>query len=70
MNHDYRVTARRYAITIDTVGGDDLTTFPIQKARFRSIWYSISVAGAGTAGYGWALHSKVVSNLINSMHAN
>lgn len=31
--------------------------FPIEKARFRSIWYSISVTGICTTGYGWTLHS-------------
>jgi hypothetical protein len=62
MNHDYRATARRYSITIDTIAGDDLITFPIQKARFRSIWYSISAAGVATIGYGWTLVAKTVSS--------
>jgi hypothetical protein len=63
MNRDYRLTARDHNITINTVSGDDLTIFPIQKARFRSIWYSISVSGLCTTSYGWALHSRTVSTL-------
>ncbi|OQE07498.1 hypothetical protein PENVUL_c013G05728 [Penicillium vulpinum] len=58
MNRDYRLTARAHNIVIDTTHGDDLTTFPIEKARFRSIWYSICATGISTAGYGWALQSR------------
>lgn len=61
MNRDYRLTARDHDIVINVVSGDDLTTFPIEKARFRSIWYYISTSGACTTGYGWALHSRTVS---------
>lgn len=61
MNRDYRLTARDHNIVINAISGDDLTDFPIEKARFRSIWYSISVSGACTTGYGWALHSRTVS---------
>jgi hypothetical protein len=63
MNRDYRLTARAHNLVIDATHGDDLTAFPIEKARFRSIWYSISATGISTAGYGWALQSRSVSNL-------
>ncbi len=62
MNYDYRATARHENISIDIVQGDDMTTFPIEKARFRSIWYSIGAAGFCTIGYGWALQFRVVSS--------
>ncbi|OQE46852.1 hypothetical protein PENCOP_c001G03016 [Penicillium coprophilum] len=58
MNRDYRLTARAHDLVIDTTHGDDLTTFPIEKARFRSIWYSICATGISTTGYGWALQSR------------
>ncbi|KAJ5185118.1 Major facilitator superfamily domain general substrate transporter [Penicillium cf. griseofulvum] len=58
MNRDYRLTARTHNLVIDTAHGDDLTAFPIEKARFRSIWYSICATGISTAGYGWALQSR------------
>lgn len=61
MNRDYCLTARDHNIVINAISGDDLTDFPIEKARFRSIWYSISVSGVCTTGYGWALHSMMVS---------
>jgi MFS family permease len=58
MNYDYRVTARNHNITIDKKSGDDLRKFPIQKARFRSIWYFISLVGICTTGYGWSLQAR------------
>lgn len=61
MNRDYRLTARDHNIVINAISGDDLTDFPIEKARFRSIWYSIGASGVCTTGYGWALHFKTVS---------
>jgi MFS family permease len=60
MNYDYRTTARERGITINVNGGDNLTEFPIEKARFRSIWYSISASGICTIGYGWALQIRTV----------
>ena len=61
LKHDYLVTARKHGIEINAKDGDDLTKFPIEEARLRSIAYSISSAGVSTIGYGWALHTKVVS---------
>lgn len=37
MNRDYRVVAAQHGITVDKARGDDLTKFPIEKARFRSV---------------------------------
>lgn len=62
MNYDYRVTARKHGISIDTVAGDNLNFFPIEKARFKSIWYFIIIASGCTTGYGWALSAKAVSS--------
>lgn len=61
LDYDYRIIARKYNININVRSGDDVTDFPIEKARFRSIWYMISAAGVCMVGYGWALHSKLVS---------
>ncbi|KGO65032.1 Major facilitator superfamily domain, general substrate transporter [Penicillium expansum] len=60
MNRDYRLTARAHNLVIDTNHGDDLTGFPIEKARFRSIWYSICATGISTAGYGWSIQSRTL----------
>ncbi|KAL8769895.1 MAG: hypothetical protein Q9194_005324, partial [Teloschistes cf. exilis] len=37
MNHDYKKTAAAVDFTVDKIKGDDLATFPIEKARLRSI---------------------------------
>jgi hypothetical protein len=67
MNRDYRLTARDHNLVIDITRGDDLTLFPIEKARFRSIWYSMCATGISTTGYGWALQSHSVSGLPNPL---
>ncbi|KAJ4396978.1 hypothetical protein N0V93_001202 [Gnomoniopsis smithogilvyi] len=38
---DYRITARHEGITIDKIAGDALISFPIERARIRSVWYFI-----------------------------
>lgn len=55
MDWNYRVIANRAGRTIDKVGGDDLTDFPIETARARgSFWLSTIYTGA-LAGYGWSV---------------
>ncbi|KAI4267006.1 MAG: hypothetical protein L6R35_006887, partial [Caloplaca aegaea] len=58
MDRDYRVTAAAVGFTIDRTSGDDLTEFPIEKARLRSIWYYVTVSTICTIGYGWTLQSR------------
>ncbi|CAF3480483.1 unnamed protein product, partial [Fusarium graminearum] len=48
--------ARKHDITINARAGDDIDNFPIEEARFRSIWYLISVGAVSLIGYGWAIH--------------
>ncbi|KAG9236957.1 multidrug resistance protein [Amylocarpus encephaloides] len=60
MNWDYRRTASEYGFVIDKVSGDDLTRFPIEKARFRSISYAVTLSSACIVGYGWALQAHTV----------
>lgn len=60
LDRDYRHTAKAHGLSVDNVHGDDLSQFPIEKARLKSIFYPI-VAGAVTiVGYGWSLESKTV----------
>ena len=61
MDRDYRIVATQHGITVDKVKGDDLRTFPIEKARFRSVWWTIGISGASVVGYGWAVERKTVS---------
>ena len=64
LKYDYRRMARKYGITINVEGGDDLTAFPIEKARLNSVSYMISTAGLSTVGYGWALRYRTVSGMV------
>lgn len=61
MDRDYRMTAAAVGFTIDKTNGDDLTRFPIEKARLRSIWYYVTVSITCTVGYGWTLETRTVS---------
>ncbi|OBT60772.1 hypothetical protein VE03_09747 [Pseudogymnoascus sp. 23342-1-I1] len=58
MDRDYRIVAAQHGITVDKARGDDLTKFPIEKARFRSVWWTIGISGASVVGYGWAVEKK------------
>jgi MFS family permease len=55
---DYSATAKQIGHTIDKVKGDDLSRFPIERARLRSIFYFVVIASGSTLGYGWTLHAK------------
>lgn len=68
MDRDYRVTAKAYGITIEKVKGDDLADFQIERARFRSSGYLITLAIATIIGYGWALDTKVVRRPTSPKH--
>ncbi|KAL9579442.1 MAG: hypothetical protein Q9212_005109 [Teloschistes hypoglaucus] len=67
MNHDYRKTAAEVGFTVDKTKGDDLATFPIEKARLRSIWYFVSVSTACTIGCGWTLQARTVRTICHCM---
>lgn len=60
MNRDYRIVAAKNNFTVDTVRGDDLSGFPIEKARLRSIWCLLGIAASSTVGYGWAVKTRTV----------
>ncbi|KAI0437234.1 MFS general substrate transporter [Xylaria telfairii] len=59
LDHDYRTTARKHDMIPDARAENDISGFPIEKARFRSIWYFIGAAAVSVIGYGWALDFKV-----------
>jgi hypothetical protein len=60
MDWDYRCTAKNFGLAIDTVAGDDMSQFPIEKARYRSICLPIVIGSVCTLGYGWSLLTQVV----------
>lgn len=60
LDQDYRVIAKAKGILIDRVGGDDLSTFPIEHARLRTHKYSVIICASLIATYGWILRAQVV----------
>lgn len=59
LNWDYKVTAKNEGLVINTVEGDDVTSFPIDKARIRSLWIWVTGAACATIGFGWAIETNV-----------
>ncbi|KAL9003078.1 MAG: hypothetical protein Q9188_004031 [Gyalolechia gomerana] len=59
MDWNYKVTARQIGHTVDKVSGDDLTHFPIERARARGSWHILAVYICALAGYGWTVSFHV-----------
>lgn len=58
LDWNYRRTARKIGFTISRRRGDDLSKYPIEKARIQPI-YPILIIGLGAvAGYGWILRAR------------
>lgn len=51
MDRDYRSTTKIYRFPVDRVKGDDLTTFHIEGAGFRSSWYLVASTVVSVTGY-------------------
>jgi hypothetical protein len=60
LNRDYVLTARSYNFVIDELRGDDLSKFPIEKARLRSVWWLVILSALCICGYGWSIDRKMV----------
>ncbi|KAI1322512.1 multidrug resistance protein [Xylariaceae sp. FL0255] len=54
----YRNARRRSGLTTDKVKGDDLDSFPVEKARLQVIWVPMLLTTASVVGFGWALHFR------------
>jgi hypothetical protein len=55
---NYRRTAKQVGFTINRVTGDDLRTFPIEKARTRFAYVLNLAASILLSGYGWACQTR------------
>lgn len=58
MDWNYKATARSIGHTIDKVSGDDMSHFPIERARARGSYYLLLVYIAALAGYGWSVQAR------------
>ncbi|KAH7370028.1 major facilitator superfamily domain-containing protein [Rhexocercosporidium sp. MPI-PUGE-AT-0058] len=55
IDRDYRLTAGLHRLSIDRVRGDDLKTFPIEKARLRGVFAPLIIAVGTVIAFGWAV---------------
>ena len=58
MDRDYRITAKTQGF--EGTAKDNLAKFPIEKARFRSVWYMVVLSAIAICGYGWSLQATTV----------
>ncbi|KAI1269295.1 multidrug resistance protein [Xylariaceae sp. FL1019] len=56
----YRRSRAKLGLPTDKVQGDDLDTFPIEKARVQVIWIPMLIIAVSTISYGWVLQLRVV----------
>lgn len=59
MDANYRHVARQEGFQIDRVRGDDMTNFPIERARSRGTVPIVLVSLGLIVGYGWAVEKRV-----------
>ncbi|KAF3921230.1 hypothetical protein ABW21_db0204977 [Orbilia brochopaga] len=55
IDRDFRIVAEKEGIQVDRRNMTDMAKFPLEKARLRSVWYSMVVYIIVTIPYGWAL---------------
>jgi hypothetical protein len=62
LNRDYLLIARSYSFVIDQLRGDDLSKFPIEKARLKSVLRLVILSALCICWYGWSIDQKMVSS--------
>ena len=58
LDWNYRRVARNIGFTISRRRGDDLSNFPIERARIQPIYPALVVGLVAVAGYGWTLQAR------------
>ncbi|KKY18183.1 putative major facilitator superfamily [Phaeomoniella chlamydospora] len=59
MDYNYCITAKNIGWKVDRVAGDDLSNFPIERARSRGSIPLLVLSTAALCGYGWAVAYQV-----------
>lgn len=59
LDWNYRRTATEMGVTITRNKADDLTNFPIEKARLRTMTWLVAISACLIASYGWQLQEHV-----------
>jgi len=63
LNRAWRKARTAQGLSTDKVGGDDLDSFPVEKARLRVIWAPMFMTAASIVTYGWVLHYQKVHHI-------
>ena len=58
MDRNYKITAREAGHAIDKVSGDNLSNFPIERARSRGSWCLLTIYICALTGYGWSVQAN------------
>ncbi|KAK6356648.1 hypothetical protein TWF718_000988 [Orbilia javanica] len=58
IDRDFKSVAKKAGIEVDRKKLDDMSRFPLEKARLKSIWYVMGLCIAAIIPYGWALSRK------------
>lgn len=58
LDWNYRRVAKKIGFSIDKKRGDDLSQFPIEKARIVPLYFFVSVGLVATILYGWVLELR------------
>lgn len=59
MDFRYKLTAKEGGLTVDNIAGDNLDTFPIEKARTRGLLAVWIIYNASLVGFGWSVERSV-----------
>ena len=60
LDYDYAKTAKAHGFAVDRRHGDDLSQFPLEKARLRSVFLLLAMTSGSLLCYGWMIQVKVV----------
>lgn len=61
LDNAYRRARTRRGLLTDMIKGDDLDTFPIEKARLSIMWIPMLATALCVSSYGWVLQLRLVS---------
>lgn len=73
LDNAYRSARTKRGLSTDKAVGDDLDSFPIEKARLGVVWIPMLVTTCSVVGFGWVLHYHQVGTshrFFNSLQAD
>ncbi|KAL2193293.1 major facilitator superfamily domain-containing protein [Corynascus similis CBS 632.67] len=59
LDFDYKRTIKETGIVVEKGKATDLNNFPIERARLRTVVYSIALSALLVMGYGWTMQARL-----------